>query len=732
MLYPDAQPQDKSSGRGTPAKPKKRPHANPHAAVPADFLTPAPPAQPKTPSYDPLSSIRPPRPKLTPRPATQPKAPSYDPLSSIRAPQSKAVPALVAPDRGKPKKKKPAQVTDENAPSPSGFPQDIEWQPDIDPADIFDLCGRLCEQNPQTMTSIMNFIEGFDPDDDEQTIRRRVNNHLRIIGLNDAFDRGDWYTTRLGPTVHLASSPSQNDAFADGNIGILQFDTLVAEAEATPQRINLASLDHLRKQVDDWDVTWTTEADLSRFVINKFASDYDVEVPDGFADDPVEDQVMKLLQFVHHYREAYYSKTGQYESPYPWHILERDYNDLLRLPELLDPRPLADPVALLDAFSFESETDAADYLRPKVEMIYAKLGHELPANWSESGNTVLLATMLHTGIEAMFIRHEADGAFLSDYDPSVIEFRNRYFSLGYSTLNEDYQRLSGTNQSSDYSLFVSLLRIFFEPADWALTTPEVIEAASRGDWGAALLDTGLLLLPGVSGSTDNLLRMTDELADLARRIDIDLHSLGTRNLIKRNDLINRGFPEQAVDDMISGKATLPMSGQGHGRAEGVLEAVNPGASRQQQMQIHAQNEVTQFLGGEGGYHVVSLGPNENNLFRDNLQHSINYRGTGNPDIVIMYRDKAGAMAAREFDIYSPVSSNNRTIVKSIKNKVRDTDTGAYKQADRIVLNLELTQIDVNLQSLKSRLERENTYFLKEVIIVDKVAGNYQITDVWTF
>ena len=184
-------------------------------------------------------------------------------------------------------------------------------------------------------------------------------------------------------------------------------------------------------------------------------------------------------------------------------------------------------------------------------------------------------------------------------------------------------------------------------------------------------------------------------------------------------------------DMIAGKATRPVWSRGHGKAEGLLEVPNPGASRRQQIQIGAQNDVTKFLGNEG-YHVVSLGPNENNLFRDNLQRSINYRGTGNPDIVIMYRDDAGTMIAREFDIYSPTSSNDRRIVKTIKDKNRNSNTGAYRQADRIVLNLELTQSDVNLQSLKSRLERENTYFLKEIIIVDQVDGNYQIIDVWTF
>ena len=69
MLYPDAQPQGKSSRSGTPAKSKKKPRANFHAAVPADFLSPAPATQPRTPSYDPLSSIQAPQSKAVPAPA---------------------------------------------------------------------------------------------------------------------------------------------------------------------------------------------------------------------------------------------------------------------------------------------------------------------------------------------------------------------------------------------------------------------------------------------------------------------------------------------------------------------------------------------------------------------------------------------------------------------------------------------------------------------------------------
>ncbi len=411
-------------------------------------------------------------------------------------------------DTKKQEAKQPESPSSET--SLSGFPQDMEYQPDINEAELFNLCDRLCEENPQAMTAMMNFIEGFDPEDEEQTIRHRLNNHLRIIGLNDVFGHGDWYSTPMDPPTLLASPSFQNDtidmAFADGNIGILQSRKPGAEEEDESQSINLASLNHLRTYVAGWDENWATEADLSHFIINKFANTYGVEVPDDFAGLSVEEQVMTLLQFVHYYREAYYSKTWQYESPHPLSILQEDYHDLLPLLELLDPRPLTDPAVLLDAFSFESQADATDYLRPKVELIYSKLGYELPANWADVEDAVLLANLLHTGIEDMFIRHESDGAFLSDYDPAVIEFRNRYFDSGYSPLNEDFQRLSGTYQSPDYSLFAFVLSIVFEPVDWVLTGAEVVDAASKGDWGSALIDFLLSIAPFVSGRVDNAIR----------------------------------------------------------------------------------------------------------------------------------------------------------------------------------------------------------------------------------
>ena len=83
------------------------------------------------------------------------------------------------------------------------IPDDLtaETKPDISEKEVFEICGNVCEQNPQVMTAVMNIIEGFDPHDGEQTLEERVSNHLRIMGMNDAFGHGDWYTTRLDPVV---------------------------------------------------------------------------------------------------------------------------------------------------------------------------------------------------------------------------------------------------------------------------------------------------------------------------------------------------------------------------------------------------------------------------------------------------------------------------------------------------------------------------------------------------
>ena len=108
MLYPDAQPQDKSSGRGTSAKPKPKPiPALPAVIYTAFGIQEAEKLRErikKAEEYrkrvreEARNSGKPKQNQKSQKTdsskqATRPKTPSYDPLSSIQAPQSKAAPA---------------------------------------------------------------------------------------------------------------------------------------------------------------------------------------------------------------------------------------------------------------------------------------------------------------------------------------------------------------------------------------------------------------------------------------------------------------------------------------------------------------------------------------------------------------------------------------------------------------------------------------------------------------
>ena len=150
MLRPNMQTPNKSS-RGTPARPKKRPRSNPHVAVPPDFLPPAPDKQPK-PAPTPQPDEKPPRsdkPKYTlaeqirrrnqerarQDAAAQKRPPSiptviYTAFDRHRADEHRKR-VQETRDRDKPKNGKKSQETASSEPSLSGFPQDIEWQPDI-------------------------------------------------------------------------------------------------------------------------------------------------------------------------------------------------------------------------------------------------------------------------------------------------------------------------------------------------------------------------------------------------------------------------------------------------------------------------------------------------------------------------------------------------------------------------------------------------------------------------
>lgn len=247
----------------------------------------------------------------------------------------------------------------ESEPSTPDVPDDLpaETQPDIREKEVLEVCGEFCQQNPQAMTAVMNLIEGFEPDDDERTLEERVSNHLRIMGLNDAFGYGDWYTTRLGPIadstaarivdyyfdrVREATAGLVATAEIEGSQSLGKEHVAPAVSEPEPKFLNYHFMEHAQKNIDGWSETWTTEAEFSDFLLTHWTETYGIQVPGEIVEAPLEVQLAEFYLFVEYYRESYFSATGQYESPYPERILTEDYNDFLPLLALLNPAPLND------------------------------------------------------------------------------------------------------------------------------------------------------------------------------------------------------------------------------------------------------------------------------------------------------------------------------------------------------------------------------------------------------
>ena len=551
-----------------------------------------------------------------------------------------------------------------------------EGTSDIGETELFQVSDNLCEQHPEVCRAALKIIKGFDPvEDDEEDVKTHLRNHLRIMGMNDAFGYGDWYTTRLGPIVSRVATQITDDFFDQ----VKTFDAAVRAAAAIdeepmpdeqrvkveasdrePQQLNYHALEHLRKYVDGWDETWATEKDVSNVIIKRLEDTYGIQVKEDFAELPIEDQLQEFLEFIYYHRESYYSRTWQYESPYREVILTVDYNDFLPLLGLLKPAPLNSPDALAEAFDFISEAHAVDYLRHHLRLVYTEMGYDLPENWSEFQDRVQLGNMLYTVLEEIKIKREFD----ADYDLEFsldFKFHDAY-GLHGSDVNRDFARLAGTYQLPDYSLFVFIFTMLWEPADYALTIAEMGDDISRGDRLSAFIRGAIGLVPGALGRLTKKLRSADEITDSFRWFDaIDQRALGASGSKLPDDILNRGYSEKVIREMASGRATRPAIYRDRRRTipEDYLEKSNDKG-------INLQNDVTKFM-FEEGYLVESLGPPEGS-HRLKVYEDIGYKPLGDPDLVIWQALPDGTYESRYFDIYSPETVSVNTIEREIRKK----------------------------------------------------------------
>ena len=614
---------------------------------------------------------------------------------------------------------------------------DNEIRPEISEAEIFDVCREYCQRYPEAMTALMNLIEGFDPDDDEQTLEGRVSNFLGLMGANDAFGHGDWYTTRLDPIVRNTATrivdyyfdkvePSQEAQIA---ASVSDEETMSDEQQVTaeapqrePKRLNYHSLEHARKYIDGWDEAWTTEGDVSDLIIKKLADTYGIQVQEGFADLPIEDQLQEFLEFVYYHRESYYSRTGPYESPYPWYILVEDYDDFLPLLKLLKPAPLHGPEALADAFGFISEEHAVDYLRHHLELVYMDMGYDLPEDWSTHQDQIQLANMLYTVLEEIKLKRESDRDFDIEFGLDF-KFQDAYGLQG-SDVNRDLARLAGTHKLPDYSQFLFILSVIAEPVDYVITGIEVLGDIFRGDGRSALIRALIGFVPGAWGRFYKRFRSADEIVDSFRYFDkVDQRALSVSGRKLPDDLLNRGYPEQVVRALKSGETTRPVRHRDRSRRipDDQLETSKDIGSR-------LQNDVADFMLQEG-YLVEGLGPNTG-AHRMRVYKDVGHKPSGHPDLVIWQALPDGNYKERYFDVYSPESVKLTTIEREIRDK-------ASRQDGYVVLNLQRTTLDEKaLSTLHGYVSKSR--HLREVIIVDFVGETaagvklYKFVDIWTF
>lgn len=142
-------------------------------------------------------------------------------------------------------------------------------------------------------------------------------------------------------------------------------------------------------------------------------------------------------------------------------------------------------------------------------------------------------------------------------------------------------------------------------------------------------------------------------------------------------------------------------------------------------------EAGEFLAIELGYEIFYPGPIHSNVARAHRHRRANYQGKGNPDFFIMHPGVDGQAVPREFDVYSPTINDPEDIYDAIKDKVRHPRSKLYRQADRIVINLRRMKGDLDLELLRAILANKDTYFLKEIIILDYKDGSYVLKDVLT-
>ena len=197
MLRPEMKPVDGTPGVGRPSKPKREEKPAPLFPWLVPQPRPEPEPEPEVTSVTAMINLVPTGPPAPPSRVQQIPA---ERISEPSRPSQKVRLGEEILRRNEERARQDA-VSQSREQSFSDL-SDLEVLPDISETGLFQACDHLCDQHPELARAGLKILKGFDPvEDDEEVAKAYMRNHLRLMGLNDAFGQGGWYIERLGPTA---------------------------------------------------------------------------------------------------------------------------------------------------------------------------------------------------------------------------------------------------------------------------------------------------------------------------------------------------------------------------------------------------------------------------------------------------------------------------------------------------------------------------------------------------
>ena len=464
----------------------------------------------------------------------------------------------------------------QSKPSDPVVPDDLpgETKPDISEKEVFDVCGNFCQQNPQAMTAVMNIIEGANPEDDEQTIQQRVSNHLRIMGLNDAFGHGDWYTTRLDPYVEGTATRIVDyyfDRVEASNAALAAMPVTQAESIPAQSQVHAGTNGFVQPEISfllqwslteafpgEWDPRWTTKGELQDFLVSDLKRvihgfDETARIMPGFDEIVINWADLSVEELMYFYRVEIalelVARGEHYEGlPPGYDEIKASLDRATELESLAGPIPLDDTQAYAAKFAgrvrIEDAEDEREHVQDQLAVIYKHLNIAMPENYLDGRSTSELKYELYYRLNYDVLPFVSRDEY--EIQLRISDFMTDYASAARDTPEGVIDRLQGTFHQPDVLgfLFVMGLSIAFEPVDYVLTAVDVIQALSEGDKKSAglhlLFGAAPLLKSGMVGGMKHLGRTPNQISNFSElNIRQGYQRLGSDYVMEVDNYVSR-------------------------------------------------------------------------------------------------------------------------------------------------------------------------------------------------